>query len=135
VLPASFACACKPAMRRADDNGTPKREDSKKRKRVTNEEQVMDAMVPQLGEETVQALEDETIMPTDAELSPPAKKSKAGRPPLPDVACEHSSSSKTCQKCIYRTRIERVRPSRGHHAPSNFISPIMPSNLTLSVPS
>lgn len=41
--------------------------------------------------------------------APAPKKSKAGRKPIPDGPCEHGPSRKTCQKCIYRRRNERVR--------------------------
>lgn len=45
-----------------------------------------------------------------ANSDPPApKKSKAGRKPVPDEPCEHGPSAKSCQKCIYRNRVERVR--------------------------
>lgn len=46
----------------------------------------------------------------DGSLPPPAKRPKAGRKPLPDEPCEHGPSVKTCQKCIYRNRVDRVRP-------------------------
>jgi len=48
----------------------------------------------------------------DGSLPPPTKRPKAGRKPLPDEPCEHGPSVKTCQKCIYRNRVDRVCPLR-----------------------
>lgn len=47
---------------------------------------------------------------------PPApKRAKgAGRKPHPDEPCEHGPSVKTCQKCIYRKRVEKAIVNHDH---------------------
>ena len=41
---------------------------------------------------------------------PSAKRPKLmGRPPRPEIPCEHGSTSKKCQKCLYRLRQSKVR--------------------------
>lgn len=50
----------------------------------------------------------ESVQVFDGE--PLAKRPKVmGRPPLPDVECEHGMMSKRCQKCVYRNRQLKVR--------------------------
>lgn len=96
-------------MRRSESTGTPKKEGSKKRKRADVEVLPQDGVVPEMVTEAEQVLEGALNTPSEEEMLPLPKKSKAGRPALPDDKCEHGPSMKSCQKCIYRTRVERVR--------------------------
>lgn len=48
--------------------------------------------------------------PSFDDLEPQWKKTcTRGRPPNPDEPCEHGPSIKSCQKCVYRLRIQKVR--------------------------
>lgn len=54
------------------------------------------------------------------EGAPTAKRAKVmGRPPRPEVECEHGSVAKQCQKCLYRIRQSKVR----------FVSNLLPATL------
>lgn len=59
-----------------------------------------------VSENAILGLEDNAQILLDA---PASKKAKLGRKPLPDAPCEHGPSIKSCQKCIYRNRVEKVR--------------------------
>jgi len=68
--------------------------------------------LPSPSEEAWTVEEDESLVdePSFDEMEPQNKKHcSRGRPPNSDEPCEHGPSVKSCQKCVYRHRIQKVR--------------------------